>query len=63
MYNLKSKKQSWIDFSKKCQNESMGKICLVLVSKKNQQKKYRVRKRFFIRNKLILIGLYKLNFL
>ena len=50
--SLKSKLQSCQN-EKKCQKESMGKICLVLVSKRIHSKKYQVSKRFFIRNKFI----------
>ena len=44
--SLKSRLQSCQN-EKKCQKESMGKICLVLVSKRIDPKKYQVSKRFF----------------
>ena len=45
--SLKSKLQSCQN-EKKCQQESMEKICLVLVSKRIHPKKYQVSERFFL---------------
>ena len=53
--SLKSKLQSCQN-EKKCQQESMEKICLVLVSKRIHPKKYQVSERFFYNKQVYING-------